>query len=103
AMTKRFLLDQIGRSRRNLGLATIDYYLLQEPEIHLRALGIDAFRKALREAFEALELAVARGWIAAYGLCTWDGFLLPDSDRGHLSLVDVFETALDVGSADHHF
>lgn len=103
AMTKPFLLDQIERSRRNLGLATIDYYLLQEPEIHLRELGIDAFRKALREAFEALEIAVARSWIAAYGICSWDGLLLPDSDRGHLSIVDVFEAALDVGSADHHF
>ncbi|MEZ4332711.1 MAG: aldo/keto reductase [Myxococcota bacterium] len=103
AMTGRFLLDQIERSRRNLGLATIDYYLLQEPEVHLRAIGIDAFRKALREAFEAMELAVARGWIAAYGIASWDGFLVPDGDRGHLSIVDFFETALDVGSADHHF
>lgn len=102
AMTKPFLLDQIARSRRNLGLATLDYYLLQEPEIHLRELGVDAFRKALASAFEALEEAVARRWIGAYGLASWDGFLLADSDRSHLSLVDVFETALDVGSADHH-
>jgi aryl-alcohol dehydrogenase-like predicted oxidoreductase len=49
-----------------------------------------------------LESAVARGWIAAYGLATWDGFLLPDSDRSHLSIVDLFDVALDVGSADHH-
>lgn len=102
AMTGRFLLDQIERSRRNLGLATLDYYLLQEPEIHLRELGVDAFRKALAQAFEALELAVSRGWIGAYGVATWDGFLVADSDRSHLSLVDLFEIALDVGSADHH-
>ncbi|MCA9505651.1 MAG: aldo/keto reductase [Myxococcota bacterium] len=102
AMTPAFLLDQIRRSRRNLGLATIDYYLLQEPEIHLRALGPDDFHAALRRAFEALEEAVARGWIGAYGLATWDGFLVPDSDRSHLSIVDLFEAALDVGSADHH-
>ncbi|MFO0688876.1 MAG: aldo/keto reductase [Myxococcota bacterium] len=103
ALTKPFLLDQIGRSRRNLGLATLDYYLIQEPEVHLRELGVDAFRRSLAEAFEALELAVSRGWIGAYGLATWDGFLLPDSDRSHLSIVDLFEIALDVGSADHHF
>lgn len=103
AMTKPFLLDQIERSRRNLGLATLDYYLIQEPEIHLRALGVDAFRKQLAEAFEALELAVSRGSIGAYGLASWDGFLLPDSDRSHLSIADLFEVALDVGSADHHF
>jgi len=102
AMTPRFLQDQIERSRRNLGLATLDYYLVQEPEIHLRALGVDAFRAAIARAFEALEGAVARGAIGAYGLATWDGFLLPDSDRSHLSLTDLFEIALDVGGAEHH-
>jgi aryl-alcohol dehydrogenase-like predicted oxidoreductase len=102
SMAPRFLLDQIGRSRRNLGLETIDYYLVQEPEIHLRELGADGFRAALHASFEALEFAVSEGWIAAYGLATWDGFLLPDSDRSHLSIVDLFDAALEVGSADHH-
>jgi len=102
SMAPRFLLDQIQRSRRNLGLETIDYYLIQEPEIHLRALGVDGFRSAMLAAFEAMERAVSKGWIGAYGLSTWDGFLLPDSDRSHLSIVDLFELALEVGSADHH-
>ena len=102
SLAPRFLLDQIQRSRRNLGLETIDYYLIQEPEIHLRALGADGFRTALSATFEAMELAVSEGWISAYGLSTWDGFLLPDSDRSHLSIVDLFDIALDVGSADHH-
>jgi aryl-alcohol dehydrogenase-like predicted oxidoreductase len=102
ALAPRFLLDQILRSRRNLGLETIDYYLVQEPEILLRKLGPDGFRAILCEAFEALESAVARGWIGAFGLASWDGFLLPDSDRSHLSIVDLFEVALEVGSADHH-
>jgi aryl-alcohol dehydrogenase-like predicted oxidoreductase len=102
SMAPRFLLDQIQRSCRNLGLQTIDCYLIQEPEIHLRALGADGFRAALAAAFEAMELAVSKGWIATYGLATWDGFLLPDSDRSHLSIVDLFDVALEVGSADHH-
>jgi aryl-alcohol dehydrogenase-like predicted oxidoreductase len=102
SMSPGFLLDQIQRSRRNLGVETIDYYLIQEPEIHLRALGADGFRVAACRAFEAMEVAVSKGWIAAYGLATWDGFLLPDSDRSHLSIVDLFDAALDVGSGDHH-
>jgi aryl-alcohol dehydrogenase-like predicted oxidoreductase len=102
ALAPRFLLDQILRSRRNLGLETIDYYLIQEPEILLRKLGPDGFREAITRAFEALESAVERGWIGAYGLATWDGFLLPDSDRSHLSILDLFDVALEVGSADHH-
>ncbi|MBW2423070.1 MAG: aldo/keto reductase [Deltaproteobacteria bacterium] len=103
ALAPRFLLDQIRRSRRNLGLETIDYYLIQEPEIALRKLGPDGFADAMRDAFEALEHAVERGWIAAYGVASWDGLLLPDSERSHLSIVELFEAALDVGSADHHF
>lgn len=102
SMAPGFLLDQIRRSRENLGLETIDYYLVQEPEIQLRQLGADGFRSALSKTFEALESAVENGWIGAYGLATWDGFLLPDSDRSHLSIVDLFDIALEVGSADHH-
>jgi aryl-alcohol dehydrogenase-like predicted oxidoreductase len=103
ALAPGFLLDQIRRSRRNLGLEAIDYYLIQEPEIALRKLGPDGFADAMRDAFEALEHAVERGWIGAYGVASWDGLLLPDSERSHLSIVELFEAALDVGSADHHF
>ena len=97
-----FLLDQIQRSRRNLGLETLDYYLIQEPEIALKSLGADGFREALERAFAALERAVTLGWIGAYGLATWQGFLVPDSDRSHLGVIDIFEAALDVGLGDHH-
>ena len=97
-----FLLNQIERSRTNLGLETLDCYLIQEPEIHLKDRGVDGFKDALKAAFEALETAVQRGWIGAYGLCTWEGFLVPDTDRNHLGIVEVFQAALDVGQADHH-
>jgi aryl-alcohol dehydrogenase-like predicted oxidoreductase len=101
-LSPRFLRDQIDRSRQNLGLATLDVYLVQEPEQHLRELGPDGFRRRLCEVFEALEHAVRDGAIGAYGLCTWSGFLVPHTEREHLSLVGVFEAALEVGSADHH-
>jgi len=102
ALDPNFLRDQIGRSRRNLGLETIDFYLLQEPEIHLRSLGPSGFHEQVARVFEMLEDAVRDGVIGAYGVCSWDGFLIPDSDRAHLSLMDLFEIALEVGSADHH-
>lgn len=101
-MSPAFLRDQIRRSRSNLGLATLDVFLLQEPELHLRERGPNGFRHALAQAFEALEAAVRDGEVAAYGLCTWDGLLVPDTDRSHLSISDLLEVALDVGAADHH-
>ncbi len=97
-----FLRDQIERSRANLGLATIDLYCLQDPELHLAAKGPQDFRRLLVRAFEMLEEAVDAGAIAAYGLSTWAGLLTPHTERDHLSIAEVFEIALDVGGPDNH-
>jgi aryl-alcohol dehydrogenase-like predicted oxidoreductase len=97
-----FLDDQIERSRRNLGLASLDLYCVQEPELHLAARGPDEFRQVLINVVETLEQAVARGVIASYGFSTWSAFLVPYTERGHLSLSEVFETVLEVGGPDHH-
>jgi aryl-alcohol dehydrogenase-like predicted oxidoreductase len=97
-----FLRDQIQRSRRNLRLETLDVWLLEQPEVALQAFGAPEFQHVVCRAFEALEQAVADRQIAAYGVCSWDGFLRPHTDRGHLSLLDLFQWALDVGGADHH-
>jgi aryl-alcohol dehydrogenase-like predicted oxidoreductase len=101
-MEPAFLEDQIERSRRNLGLGTIDFYLLEEPELHLQEAGPDAFRERLVRAIDALEAAARKGSIGGYGLSTWSGLLLPQSEAGHLSLVELFELALERGGADHH-
>ncbi len=102
ALDARFLEDQLERSRRNLGLATLDLYCLEDPELHLLARGPSALRKLLAEAFAMLEAAVRRGAIAAYGLSTWTGFLVPYTERGHLAIAELLELALEVGGADHH-
>lgn len=97
-----FVRDQIRRSRANLGLETLDLYCIDEPELHLLALGPDAFRERLRGVFGALESAVRAGEIAAYGVSSWGGLLTPHTDKGHLSVVELFELALEVGGGDHH-
>jgi len=97
-----FIRDQIERSRRNLGLATLDVYCVQNPELHLHDKGPDAFRHILRKLVGVLEQAVADGWIAAWGVSTWNGFFTPYTDKGHLSLSELFDVALEVGGADHH-
>jgi aryl-alcohol dehydrogenase-like predicted oxidoreductase len=97
-----FLRDQIARSRRNLGLEVIDLYLLQDPELQLSAHGPDVFRKMLIAALEVLEQAVSERWIGGYGLSTVHGLLLPHTERGHLSVMELFDLALEVGGPDHH-
>jgi aryl-alcohol dehydrogenase-like predicted oxidoreductase len=98
-----FIRDQIERSRRNLGLATIDLYMLEDPELHLLSKGPTVFRQKLCEAVEVLEEAVRCDHIAAYGFSTWSGLFVPYTEKGHLSITELFEVALDVGGAENHF
>jgi aryl-alcohol dehydrogenase-like predicted oxidoreductase len=101
-LTPGFVADQLERSRQNLGLETLDLYMLEDPEIELAARGPTEWRRLLAELFETLEEAVSRGAIASYGLSTWHGLLVPFGERGHLSIMDIFETAIEVGGPDHH-
>jgi len=101
-LSPRFIADQIERSRANLALETIDLYLLEDPELQLAARGPSGFKEALAAWFETLEEAVARGAIASYGLSTWHGMLVPYGERGHVSMFELLETAMQVGGPEHH-
>ena len=102
-MTPRYLMDQLERSRRNLGLRTIDVYFLHNPEMELAEVGRDEFMKRLRAAFAALEEAVAAGKIRRYGTATWNGYRQPPDAPDYLPLADLVEAAREVGGDDHHF
>jgi aryl-alcohol dehydrogenase-like predicted oxidoreductase len=102
-MTPRYLMDQLDRSRKNLGLATIDIYYVHNPEMQLGEIDRPRFMNRIRAAFAALEDAVATGKIRQYGTATWTGYRQPPSARDHLALVDLVRAARDVGGANHHF
>jgi aryl-alcohol dehydrogenase-like predicted oxidoreductase len=95
-MTPRFLRDQIDRSRRNLGLVCVDLYFLHNPEHQLEEIPRKDFRRRLRSALAALEDAAEEGKIRWYGLATWNGFLVPPGEKGHLSLTEIVEIAGEV-------
>lgn len=99
----RYLSDQIQRSRRNLGVSTIDIYYLHNPEQQLDSLSRDEFAVAIREAFAQLEREVADGNIGCYGCATWNGFRAKPGDKSHLALSELLKIAENVGGADHHF
>ncbi|NUQ92569.1 MAG: aldo/keto reductase [Gemmatimonadaceae bacterium] len=98
-----FLADQIARSRANLGVATIDYYYVHNPEQELPVLGREAFRRRMIRAFEALEARVEAGDIGAYGCATWNGFRVPPESRDHLSLEELVGVAREIAGDAHHF
>src|SRR5262249_11290556 len=102
-MTRRYLRDQIDRSRANLGLETLDVYYLHNPETQLGEVDRAEFMARVRAAFGALEEAVATGSIARYGTATWKGYRVDPSDPAYLSLAELVAAARDVGGADHHF
>ncbi len=102
-MTPRYLHDQIGRSRANLGLETLDVYYLHNPETQLQDVPRAQFLQRLREAFTALEQAVGDGTIGCYGTATWNGYRQPPDSPDYLSLEETVQAARDVAGSDHHF
>lgn len=103
ALAPGFLDEMIERSRRNLGLATIDLYYLHNPETQLAAISRKAFAGRLRRAIEVLEKAAVERRIAAWGVATWDALRVPPTHPSHLSLSEIVAAAREVAGDDHHF
>jgi aryl-alcohol dehydrogenase-like predicted oxidoreductase len=104
SMSPRFLEDQVARSRRNLGVETIDLlYLHNAPEAQQPTIGREEFRQRLRTAFLLLEKLRERGWIAAYGLATWESLRCARTEPEYQSLADAVALAREVGGAEHGF
>ena len=103
ALAPAFLTDQLNRSMRNLGVQSIDYFYLHNPEQQLAAISPAELATQLRAAFTQLEEFVSRGMIGAYGVATWHGLRLPAGSKGHLSLYELAALAKDVAGGDNHF
>lgn len=102
-MSPAYLRDQIDRSRRNLGLESIDLFYLHNPETQFAEVSVDVFYDRVKHSFGALEGAVKAGKIGNYGLATWNAFRVPDGARDYISLQAVVEIAREVGGDGHHF
>jgi aryl-alcohol dehydrogenase-like predicted oxidoreductase len=102
-MAPRYLADQIERSRKNLGLETIDVFYVHNPESQLDHVAPTLFRQRLKDAFLALEEAVAAGKIRWYGTATWNAYRVPAGQRGSMPLAAVVDVAQEAGGDQHHF
>ncbi|HJS97930.1 MAG TPA: aldo/keto reductase [Terriglobales bacterium] len=105
-MAPRYLADQIERSRRNLGLETIDVFYIHNPESQLAEAAEVArpvFQERLQNAFTMLEDEVKRENIRYYGVATWHGLRRREEDRDYISLAGLLEMARAVGGEQHHF
>jgi aryl-alcohol dehydrogenase-like predicted oxidoreductase len=103
SMAPKFLADQLERSRRNLGVETIDVYYLHNPETQLGEVPREMFHSRVRAAFEFLESAVAAAKIHFYGMATWNAFRQTENSTDYLSLATMESLARDVAGGSHHF
>ena len=102
-ISPNYLNDQIERSRKNLGLETIDLFYLHNPETQLAEVTREVFRERLKRAFAALEHSVKAGNLRYYGMATWNGFRVAGGSRDYISLVESAQIAREVGGERHHF
>lgn len=102
-ISPQFLAHEIATSCKNLGVETIDVYYLHNPEHQLDTLRPAEFRARMERAFSLLENQCRDGRIGCYGCATWNGFRVPPSSRGHLSLAELVDIARQVGGESHHF
>jgi aryl-alcohol dehydrogenase-like predicted oxidoreductase len=102
-MAPAYLQDQIERSRRNLGLETVDVFYVHNPESQLAEVSRQVFHERLKGAFATLEQQVKAGHLCFYGVATWNGFRVAENFRDHLNLFELASLAREVGGDDHHF
>jgi aryl-alcohol dehydrogenase-like predicted oxidoreductase len=98
-----YLSDQLERSRRNLGIETVDVFYIHNPETQLGQVPRERFRQRLLEAFAMCEEAVNANKMRYYGVATWNAFRVAPAARDAMSLAETVEIARQAGGEQHHF
>ncbi len=65
---------QLELSRQLMGVATLDAFLIDQPEVHIPAIGKDQLNRKLEKVFMVLEQAVKDKKLRYYGISTFNGF-----------------------------
>lgn len=109
-LSPKYLAWQLERSLELLGLATLDAFLVDQPEVHLPAIGKAELNHKLERLFVVLEQAVAAGKIRCYGISTFNAFRVETDHPLFQSLPSLLglaekaaRTAAGDSQARHHF
>jgi len=100
---------QLDTLREALGLETLDAFLLDQPEVHIPAIGKEATNRKVLAVFEALETARAAGKLRFYGISTFDGMRVEtdaplfESITSLLGLAEKAAGSVGEESAGHGF
>lgn len=109
-LSPAYIDHQIERSREGMGVETLDAFLVDQPEVHIPAIGKERLNRKLEAVFVQLERAVQARRIRCYGISTYDGFRVETDDTRFQSipaLLGLAERAAREASgqenARHHF
>ncbi|RMA97791.1 aldo/keto reductase [Hydrogenothermus marinus] len=102
-ITAKYIDWAFNKSLENLNTNYIDVYFLHNPEDQLLNFDRETFYKKLRNVFRLLEGKVNEGKLRYYGLATWNGFRVLQTEKQYLNLKDIYDIATDTGGENHHF
>ncbi len=86
-MAPAFLRGELAASLDNLGISTVDLYMVHNPETQLdQGVSEEVVYQRLEDAFAELERQRAEGHVRSYGIATWEGLRVRPSEGPHLSL-----------------
>lgn len=105
-----YIAAQIDALRDATGLATLDAFLIDQPEVHIPRLGKQELNRRLQTVFAVLEQAVRQDKIRSYGIATFDGFRVETDHALFQSLTSLLGLAENAArlvqqnnDARHHF
>jgi aryl-alcohol dehydrogenase-like predicted oxidoreductase len=96
-----YIGSQIDDSRAALGTATLDAFLIDQPEVHIPRIGKPEVNRRLQRAFSVCEQAVKEGKIRCYGVSTFNGFRVETDDALFQSLTSLQGLAEKAARAVH--
>lgn len=99
-LTPQYLTSQIEAVREATGLATIDAFLVDQPELHIPASGKERMHQRLLAVFTALEQQVKLGTIGCYGISTFESFRVETDAPSFQSLTALLGLAEKAAAAN---
>ncbi len=109
-LSPAYINYQIELSRSLIGVDTLDAFLVDQPEVHIRRLGKEPTNRLLLGVFEVLERAVRENRIRCYGISTFYGFRVETDHPLFQSLTSMLGLAEKAAaeaegkpSGRHHF
>ncbi len=103
-LSPEYLLWQLDELRAQTGLATLDAFLVDQPEVQIPLIGKEQVYSKLIDVFAALEGAVAEGKLRHYGISTFHACRVETDNplfQSMTSLLGLAEKAAGEGKRHH--